>query len=415
MNGQQFSNAAEHLRATSEILHVIRTSPTDVGKVFEAIVHSAVTLCNSLFANVFEFDGEVLDYVASHNVIPEYRELLADKYPMRPDTSQVSGRVILTGKTVRVEDVLADTNYDRRFPEQLSWRRMLGVPMFRDDRPIGTIVVGWSEPGQIDGNHETLLTTFADQAAIAVEIASQGRQLEELNRTLEARVAAQVSELDRLGRLRRFLPRQLAEAIASSGDESILQSHRREVSVVFCDLRGFTAFSEIAEPEEVMNVLSDYHNVAGPLIEQHGGTLERFLGDGLMILFNDPLPCDNPAERAVRLSVALREAMADVCAKWEAQGYQLSFGVGIAHGFATLGRIGFEGRSDYTAIGTVVNQAARLCDGARPGDILVTQRVANLTKGLVEVEPIGELSLKGLRQPMNGFRVIRLTGRSGIE
>ena len=405
MSGRQYSNAAEQLRATSEILHVIRTSPTDVGRVFEAIVHSSVVLCNSLFANVFEFDGDVLDYVASHNIDPAHQELLADKYPMQPDNSQVSGRVILTGKTVRVEDVLADPNYDQRFPNRLGWRRMLGVPMLRDDTPIGTIVVGWAEPGPIDSDHEALLTTFADQAAIAVEIASQGKQLEDLNRTLEARVAAQVRELDRLGRLRRFLPRQLAEAIASSGDESILQTHRREVSVVFCDLRGFTAFSEIAEPEEVMSVLGDYHNIAGPVIEQHGGTLERFLGDGLMILFNDPMPCDAPAEQAMRLSVVLRESMAEVCSNWEAQGYQLSFGVGIAHGFATLGRIGFEGRVDYTAIGTVVNQAARLCDEARPGDILVTQRVANLTKGLVEVEPIGELNLKGLRQPINGFRV----------
>ena len=407
MNGRLLSHADEKLRATSEILEVIRTSPIDVGRVFEAIAHNSVVLCDSLFANVFEFDGTVLDYVASYNVGPDYRKLLATKYPMRPDASQVSGRVILTGKTVWVENVLTDPNYDQRFPEQMGWRRMLGVPMLQDDTPIGTIVVGWSEPGPIDDDHEALLTTFANQAAIAVEIASQGKQLEDLNRTLEARVAAQVKELDRLGRLRRFLPRQLAEAIASSADETILQSHRREVSVVFCDLRGFTAFSEIAEPEEVMSVLGDYHNIAGPLIEQHGGTLERFLGDGLMVLFNDPVPCDDPAEQAVRLSVALRESMAETCSKWEAQGYQLSFGVGIAHGFATLGQIGFEGRVDYTAIGTVVNQAARLCDEARPGDILVTQRVANLTKGLVDVESIGELSLKGLRQPINGFRVIR--------
>ncbi|NNE24052.1 MAG: GAF domain-containing protein [Rhizobiales bacterium] len=407
MNGQQTSRADKKLRATSEILQVIRTSPIDVGKVFEAIAQNSVVLCDSLFANVFEFDGTDLRYMASHNVGPDYLELLAAKYPMQPDPSQVSGRVILTGQTVWVEDVAADPNYDQRFPSQMGWRRMLGVPMLQDETPIGTIVVGWSEPGPVDNDHEALLTTFSNQAAIALDIASQGKQLEDLNRTLEARVAEQVRELDRLGRLRRFLPRQLAEAIANSGDESILQSHRREVSVVFCDLRGFTAFSEIAEPEEVMSVLGDYHNIAGPLIDQHGGTLERFLGDGLMVLFNDPMRCDDPAAHAVRLSVVLRESMAEICSRWEAQGHQLSFGVGIAHGYATLGQIGFEGRMDYTAIGTVVNQAARLCDEARPGDILITQRVANLTEGFVEVEPIGELSLKGLRQRINGFRVKR--------
>jgi class 3 adenylate cyclase len=211
-----------------------------------------------------------------------------------------------------------------------------------------------------------------------------------------------------MGRLRRFLPRQLAELMIATGDEALLNSHRREVTVAFCDLRGFTAFSEVAEPEEVMSVLADYHAVAGPLIEKYEGTLERFLGDGLMVLFNDPLPCPDPIQCALRLAIDLREAVGTLCLKWRDRGHQLGFGIGLAHGFATLGRIGFEGRADYTAIGTVVNQAARLCGEAKTGEILITQRIANAIAAQIEAEPIGELSLKGLRQPVTCYRLMKV-------
>jgi class 3 adenylate cyclase/CheY-like chemotaxis protein len=254
---------------------------------------------------------------------------------------------------------------------------------------------------RIKGLHDTA-------EAQAKRLAEQAQQLSELNRTLEARVAAQVGELDRMGRLRRFLPRQLAELVIASGDEALLASHRREVTVVFCDLRGFTAFSEVAEPEEVMSVLADYHGVAVPLIEKHEGTLERFLGDGLMVMFNDPLPCPDPVPRAVRLAVELCEAVGALCSKWRSSGHQLGFGVGLAHGFATLGRIGAGGRLDYTAIGTVVNQAARLCGEAKAGEILITQRVANVAGSMIETEPLGELSLKGLRQSVTCHRLLRV-------
>lgn len=259
------------------------------------------------------------------------------------------------------------------------------------------------------------MQTFADQALIAIDNASlfeqleaKTQELEDLNHNLEEPVEQQLTELERIGRLRCFLPRQLAELVVNTGDGSILESHRREVSVVFCDLRGFTAFSEVSEPEEVTSVLGDYHCVAGPLIEQHGGTLERFLGNGLMVLFHDPLPYDHPAQRAVQLAVQLRDAMADSAEQWRSQGYELGFGVGIAHGFATLGKIGFEGRSDYTAIGSVVNQAARLCDEACTGEILITQRIANIAKQIVQAEPLGELSLKGLSSLSEPFGLLVL-------
>jgi adenylate cyclase len=235
----------------------------------------------------------------------------------------------------------------------------------------------------------------------------QAQELAQWNRTLEEKVAAQVAQLERVGRLRRFLPRQVAELVVSSGQESLLESHRREISVVFCDLRGFTAFAEVAEPEEVMDVLRAYHAAAGRLNDKYEGTLARFLGDGLMVFFNDPVPCPDPAVRAVKLAVALRTAVDHLANGWAKKGYQLGFGVGIAQGYATLGRIGFEDRLDYTAIGTVVNQAARLCGEAKAGEILITQRVATEVEGAIDVEHLGELSLKGLRQPVTIFRLLQ--------
>jgi adenylate cyclase len=279
----------------------------------------------------------------------------------------------------------------------------------------------------LDAGADEYLTKPIDQAALVARVrsllrskalhdtveeqarclAAQAQELAEVNRSLEERVQRQVAEIERFGRLRRFLPRQVAELVVSTGQESLLDSHRREIAVVFCDLRGFTAFAEVAEPEEVTAVLAAYHRAAGPLIEKHQGTLERFLGDGLMVLFNDPIPCEEPAARAVALAVELAATVERLCQGWEQRGHRLGVGVGIAFGFATLGRIGFEGREDYTAIGTVVNQAARLCGEAKPGDILMTQRVASALQGKIPVEPLGDLTLKGLRQPVSSFRLLR--------
>ena len=195
-------------------------------------------------------------------------------------------------------------------------------------------------------------------------VAAQAADLASWNKTLEQRVADQLTQIERAGRLKRFLAPQIAELILGDGDERVLESHRRDVTVVFCDLRGFTAFAETAEPEEVMAVLREYHAVLGALIHKHEGTLERFLGDGLMVLFNDPLRCPDPPVRAVKMAVEMRDAVAELTAGWRKHGHELGFGMGIAHGYATLGRIGFEGRFDYSAIGTVVNLAARLCSQA---------------------------------------------------
>jgi class 3 adenylate cyclase/CheY-like chemotaxis protein len=239
-------------------------------------------------------------------------------------------------------------------------------------------------------------------------IQAQTAQLAEWNSALEARVQRQVQELERLARLRRFLAPQLAALIASDQYEHALESHRREVTVVFCDLRGFTAFAETTEPEEVMAVLREFHTAMGAIIHQYEGTLERFAGDGMMIFFNDPLPCSDPAERAIHMAAAMRARVAELKAQWQRRGHQLAFGMGMAQGYATLGKIGFEGRFDYAAIGTVTNLASRLCDEAKGDQILVSQRVYSVVEPLVEAEMVGELRLKGFSRPVAAYNIIGL-------
>ena len=232
------------------------------------------------------------------------------------------------------------------------------------------------------------------------QVQAQAAELAAWNKTLEERVAAQLAEIERMARLKRFFAPALAELIVSSGNEHILESHRRDVAVLFCDLRGFTAFAESAEPEELMTLLHDYHAALVPLIQTFEGTLDRFVGDGLMVYFNDPLPCPNPEERAVALAVAMRGAVAALAQTWRRHDYQLGFGIGIAQGFATLGQIGFEARFDYSAIGTVINTAARLCEAAKDGQILVTSRVAAAVAAVADLGEIGPLTLKGLSRPL---------------
>ncbi len=244
--------------------------------------------------------------------------------------------------------------------------------------------------------------------AQAADLAAQAADLAAWNKTLEQRVADQLAEIERMSGLKRFLSPKVAELILSSGNENALESHRRDVTVVFCDLRGFTTFTETAEPEEVMGVLRDYHGCLGELIHEFEGTVERFAGDGIMIMFNDPIPIPEPSLRAVSMAVKMRERVAELSVKWRKAGHELGFGMGIARGYATLGRIGFQGRYDYAAIGTVTNLAARLCAEAKDGQILINGKVQASVDAAIGTEAAGELTLKGFHRSIRAFNVSAL-------
>ena len=288
------------------------------------------------------------------------------------------------------------------------------------------LVTAKSDPKDVvaalEAGGDEFLTKPVDHAALVARVKSmlrikglqdtvqgQAAQLQDWNQKLEQRVADQVAQLDNLGRLKRFFSPQLAELILAGGADDPLKSHRREVAVVFLDLRGFTAFSETNEPEEIMGVLREYHVAMGQVILAHEGTLERFAGDGMMVFFNDPVPVPDPAARAVRMVLEMRGRLAELTDKWRRRGFDLGFGAGIAQGFATIGAVGFEGRWDYGAIGTVTNLAARLCSEAKPGQILISQKAATAVEDFVALESVGELQLKGFLKPVSAYNVIKLT------
>ena len=273
----------------------------------------------------------------------------------------------------------------------------LAMPLLVKDRLIGVLAVESPRPNAFDELDEILLSIVANQAATAIENAQMYQMVEQLSR------------------LKRFFSPHLAELIVAGGTEDPLKTHRREVTVVFLDLRGFTTFAELVEPEEVMSVLRDYHAEMGRLILEHGGTLERFTGDGMMIFFNDPVPVPNPAEHALRMALAMRERVQELSTKWRRRGYDLALGIGIAQGYATIGAIGFEGRWDYGAIGTVTNLAARLCGEATGNQILASLRVVGEVEDLIATEEVGPLVLKGFHKPVSAFSVLGLKANALID
>jgi adenylate cyclase len=318
---------------------------------------------------------------------------------------------VATKEAAQIADVTENPAHQedalrRSFVELTGARTLIVVPMLKDNEVMGAIIIYRQEVRPFTDKQIELLRNFAAQAVIAIENARLLNDLNKLNQQLERRVADQVGEIERMGRLRRFLSPQVADLIVASGTEKQLESHRREITALFCDLRGFTGFSESSDPEDVMALLRDYHAAIGQIIIKYSGTLERFAGDGVMVVFNDPVPVENPALQAVLMALEMRAVIGALIKKWRDLGHDLGFGIGIAHGFATLGTIGFEGRFDYAAIGTVSNVASRLCDEAKPGQILIAPRVRQAVEKAVTVEPVGEFNLKGIRRPMAAYNVL---------
>ena len=376
-------------------------------------METAARLCNADMGCIVRPQGSYVQFMATFGFSQDFIDV-ASSTPIPPGRWTLSGRVMEEGRTVHIHDVLADTEYTFTAAQQVAgFRSGLGVPLMREGTPIGVINLWRSQVQPFTEKQIELVTTFAAQAVIAIEntrllkeLRDRTEEVEKLNQHLEHRVSDQVGEIERMGRLRRFLPPQVADLIVASGSERQLESHRREITAIFCDLRGFTGFTESADAEDVMALLRDYHAAIGEIIIKYNGTLERYAGDGVMVIFNDPVLVENPALQAVLMALEVRDAIGALTATWSRLGHEIGFGIGIAHGFATLGTIGFEGRFDYAAIGTVSNVASRLCDEAKPGQILISPRVLMKVENAVKVEPVGEFELKGIRRPLAAYNVV---------
>ena len=413
-NVHQFREVQDRLEretASSRILHVISQSRDDEGPVFAAILESAARLCAADQATLQLVNAERTRFnLAAGWGLDRTAFPIGHDWPLAGDQPVPSA--ILSGQCVGVDDFRDTAAYRdgdpvvRRIADEEGVRTRLAVPLMRDGVALGTITLSRREVRPFSTSHIQLVETFAAQAVIAIENVRQFKALEALNAELGARVDAQVGEIERMGRLKRFLPAAVADAVVSSGSEDMLSSHRAMLGVLFCDIRGFTAFCETAEPEETIEVLQTYHQEMGRLINDHGAGVDHRMGDGIMVIFNDPLPCDDPAGEAVRLAVAMRARMAELCRVWRRMGYRLGFGVGVSLGYATVGMVGYEGRSDYTASGTAVNLAARLCDMAADGEILLSTRAAIAVEDAFATETTGAVTLKGIREPVEIFRLV---------
>jgi class 3 adenylate cyclase len=414
------TEALEQQTATSEVLELISSFPGELEPVFTAMLESATRICEAKFGNLFLREGETFRAVAWHGDPTYVGNWRQEPLIIKTDVPHIPlARLVETKQRVHIADLRQEAAYKAGFAplvrlvDRGKARTLLIVPMLKEHTFVGAIAVYRQEVRPFTAKQIAVMENFAAQAVIAIENTRLLRELRErteevvkLNRQLEQRVADQVGEIERMGRLRRFLPPQVADLIVASGTEKQLESHRREITALFCDLRGFTGFSESSDPEDVMALLREYHAAIGEIIIRYSGTLERYAGDGVMVVFNDPIPVDNPALRAVQMALEMRVAIGSLTEKWRQLGHEIGFGIGIAHGYATLGTIGFEGRFDYAAIGTVSNVASRLCDEAKPSQILISPRVLMAVRDGITVEAVGEFELKGIRRPIAAYNVL---------
>jgi class 3 adenylate cyclase len=373
--------------AVRDVVQTIAQSSFDLEVVLQTVIDRAVDLCQAENGNIARREGDVYRVVAFHAFSPEYEHLVRERDYV-PERGSILGRTVLERRIVHIHDVLADPEYElHELQKAGGFRTALGVPMLRDGAAVGAIAVARNEVRPFSDAEVRLLETFADHVVVAIE-----------NVRLFQTVERQRTELAR------FAP-QVADLLSTDEGEQLLSGHRREITALFCDLRGFTAFAETAEPEEVLGVLRDYHEAVGELVLAHGGTVEHFAGDGLMAFFNDPTPVPDHQLAAVRTAIAVGERFAALSEEWRKRGYDLGLGMGVATGYATLGRIGFEGRYDYGAIGNVVILAARLSDAAGPGEVLLSQRTQAAIEDQVATEQVDALELKGFSRPVNAVRI----------
>jgi class 3 adenylate cyclase len=379
-------NLREQRQAVTGVLRAVARSE-GLQPVLDEIVVAAKQLCHGEHAQLYLADGDLFRVFSESGDEPEGYEY-ARQHPHARDRTTVIGRVGLTGEVVQIPDVLVDADYAFGAQRIVGYRALLGVPVVLDGELIAAITVGRNVPGPFADEHVELVQTFADQAAIAIANA----------RLLDA-VERQRTELSR------FVSPQVAELISSREGEQLLAGHRAYISCLFCDLRGFTAFAETAAPEELFEVLRAYHEALGELIPAYRGTLEHFAGDGVMVFFNDPVAVENHELQAVRFALAAQGRFAELARIWQRRGTDLGLGIGIESGYATLGRIGFEGRYDYGALGPVTNLASRLSTRAAGGQILIGQRVFATLEETVDAASVGELELKGFGRPVSAYEV----------
>jgi class 3 adenylate cyclase len=422
------SGVAEHERAlaqarareaaTREVLAAISSSRDDDGPVFDAVLRKATELCETTFASLWlvsedrqriyrAYNTRSFDEVATRR----QGEAGNSHYRLMSDRESTLVRPLVEKRAFHVADLRELTRYsegmspNQKAVDTSGIRAVLSVPLMDGGEAIGTILLCRLEPRAFTEDQIQLVQTFAEQAVIAIENVRQFKALETLNTELEERVREQVDEIARMGRLKRFLPAAVANTVMASGADELLRSHRALLGVLFCDIRGFTAFCEIADPEETIEVLKTYHSEMGKLIAAHGAGVDHRMGDGIMVLFNDPLACDDPAGKAVRLGIAMRDKMEELGRHWKRLGHNLGFGVGISLGYATVGMVGYEDRSDYTASGSTINLASRLCDEARSGEILLSARARAAVQDDYPIESVGAISLKGMREAVEVFRL----------
>ena len=379
------------LAALGEVFDAISSSGFDLDQVLQTINRHAVELAGADFGNILRFDDERGHYriIAYAGDIRQAYVDLVSEFPYREDRGSMIGRTLLEKRPVQIADVFEDPEYTAwEIQKAGGYRTILGVPMLRDDVVVGLFVLWRFEVDPFSEREISLLSTFASQALLAIE-----------NLRLFQTVERQRTELAR------FAP-QAAALLGEEGGESMLAGHRRQITAMFCDLRGFTSFAESAEPEEVLGVLREYHAAVGEVVISRGGTVEHFAGDGLMAFFNDPTVVPEHEKVAVNAALEIRKRFETLANGWSKRGYELGLGIGLSVGYATLGRIGFEGRFDYGAVGNVVILASRLSDSAKPGEVLISQRLNAAVESDYATQAAEDQALKGFSRPVPAFRVL---------